>query len=65
VARRTQVTATIYDSEGYVFLSFKGNAQDVADCASIYVLNVANPLGGRPAEEIDELELIESREEES
>lgn len=61
MARRTQVTATIYDSEGYVFLSFRGNAQDVADCTSIYVLNVANPLGGREA---DQVELIEQREEE-
>lgn len=61
MARRTQVTATIYDSEGYVFISFKGNAQDVADCASIYVTNVANPLGGHHCHEI---ELIEEREEE-
>ena len=61
MARRTQVTATIYDSEGFVFITFRGNPQDVADAASIYVLNVANPLGGRPA---DEIELIEQREEE-
>lgn len=61
MSRRTQVTATIYDAEGYVFLSFCGNAQDVADCTSIYVLNVANPLGGR---ESDEIELIKDREEE-
>ena len=61
MARRTQVTATIYDSEGYTFITFRGNPQDVADAASIYVLNVANPLGGRPA---DEIEFIEQREEE-
>jgi len=61
VARRTQVTATIYDSEGFVFITFKGNPQDVGDATSIYVLNVANPLGGRLGEEI---ELIEEREEE-
>lgn len=61
MARRTQVTATIYDSEGYVFVSFKGNAQDVGDAVAIYVLNVANPLGGHASEDI---ELIESREEE-
>lgn len=60
MARRTQVTATIYDSEGYVFIAFRGNPQDVADAASIYVLNVANPLGGR----CDDIELIESRDEE-
>lgn len=62
MARRTQVTATIYDSEGYVFISFRGNAQDVADAASIYVLNVAHPLGGHKCADI---ELIEEREEES
>jgi hypothetical protein len=54
------VTATIYDSEGYVFITFRGNPQDVADAASIYVMNVANPLGGRDCE----IELIEEREEE-
>jgi hypothetical protein len=59
--RRTQVTATIYDTEGFVFISFRGNAQDVGDAASIYVLNVAHPLGGS---ERAEVELVEDREEE-
>ena len=59
--RRTQVTATLYDSEGYVYISFRGNAQDVGDAASIYALNVAHPLGGHEAVG---LELIEDREEE-
>jgi len=61
MARRTQVTATIYDTEGYVFISFRGNAQDVGDAAAIYVLNVADPLGGRDRMGV---ELIEDREEE-
>lgn len=51
MARRTQVTATIYDADGFPFICIKGNPQDVADCASIYVTNVANPLGGDPLHE--------------
>ena len=62
MARRTQVTATIFDAEGYPFLTMRGNAQDVGDAMSIYVLNVANPLGGRACPSI---ELIEEREEET
>jgi hypothetical protein len=50
--RRTQVTATVLDGDGYPFLVFKGNAQDVADACSIYVLNISNPLGGTPVIEI-------------
>jgi hypothetical protein len=48
MARRTQVTATIFDAEGFPFICFKGNPQDVADACAIYVLNVADPLGGTP-----------------
>jgi hypothetical protein len=56
--RRTQVTATMLDADGYPFVVFKGTPQDVADAASIYVLNIANPLGG----EEPLIDLIESRE---
>lgn len=61
MARRTTVTATIYDSEGWPFICFRGNAQDVGDATAIYVLNVANPLGGHQRAEV---ELIERRLEE-
>lgn len=58
--RRTQVTATVFDAEGYPFVCFRGNAQDVADATSIYVLNIASPLGGSSPL----INLIETREEE-
>lgn len=61
MARRTQVTASIFDTEGYVFITFRGNPQDVADCAALYVQNVGDPL--IPAERYD-VELIRHREEE-
>lgn len=57
--RRTQVNATIMDADGCPFIVFRGNPQDVADACAIYVLDIANPLGGDAP-----LELIESREEE-
>ena len=60
MARRTTVTATVYDSEGFPFICFRGNAQDIADCAAIYVMNVASPLGLVPNYEV---ELIERRTE--
>jgi len=56
--RRTTVTATMYDCDGYAFVSFRGNAQDVGDAASIYVMNLANPLGAHTPM----VELVESRE---
>jgi hypothetical protein len=59
LARRTQVTATFFDSEGYPLVAFRGNAQDVGDAAAIYIGNIANPLGGTPL-----IKLIETREEE-
>lgn len=40
------VVATIYDSDGTPFITFKGKAQDVADACVIYVTNMNNPLGG-------------------
>lgn len=46
--RRTTVTATIFDAEGYPFISLRGSAQDVGDAAAIYVMNISNPLGGTP-----------------
>jgi hypothetical protein len=60
VARRTSVTATFYDAEGYAFVSFRGNPQDVADASSIYALNLANPLGGT----CENIEFVTKREEE-
>jgi len=59
VARRTQVTATFFDCEGYAFVSFRGNPQDVGDAAAIYATNMANPLGGDSAS----IELVTKREE--
>jgi len=56
--RRTTVTATMYDCDGYAFVTFRGNAQDVGDAASIYVLNLANPLSANTPL----VELVESRE---
>lgn len=46
MARRRKVTATFFDEDGYPFVTFKGTKQDVADAASLYVLNVGNPLSG-------------------
>jgi len=60
VARRTQVTATIFDTDGYPFISMRGNPQDVADACAIYVTNVAEPLG----HVLLPIELIERRTEE-
>ena len=57
--RRTTVTATIFDAEGYPFISLRGSAQDVGDAVAIYVMNIANPLGGTPL-----INLIETRDEE-
>lgn len=59
--RRTQVTATFYDTEGYAFVSFRGNPQDVGDASAIYASNIANPLAIHGCGEI---ELIKSRDEE-
>lgn len=60
MTRRTQVTATIFDAEGYPFVSLRGNPQDIGDALAVYVLNVAEPLTGQSPL----IELIESREEE-
>lgn len=46
--RRTHITATVLDEDGYPFIIFKGNPQDVADACVIYVTNISNPLGGLP-----------------
>jgi hypothetical protein len=59
--RRTTVVATIFDTEGYPFVSFRGNAQDVGDACAIYVTNIANPLGGHI---FTPIELIQNRDEE-
>lgn len=50
--RRTTVTATIFDTEGYAFITFRGNPQDVGDVCAIYVMNIAQPLGIAPLIEI-------------
>ncbi len=58
---RRKITATIFDTEGYPFITFSGSSpQDVGDAASIYVLNVANPLGG----DVPQFDLVQRREEE-
>jgi hypothetical protein len=54
--RRTIVTATIYDTEGFPFIVFRGNPQDVGDACAIYVSNIASPLGGS-----HDVELVENR----
>ena len=59
MARRTQVTATFFDAEGYPLVAFRGNPQDVGDAAAIYICNIAQPLGGNPL-----IHLVETREEE-
>jgi len=56
------VTATLYDADGYPFIDFKGNAQDVGDAMSIYVMNTANPLGGH---QVAQTEFIRTRDEEA
>jgi hypothetical protein len=57
--RRTKVTATLFDADGWPFIEFQGTPQDVGDAVSVYILNLANPLGGTPI-----IELIETREDE-
>lgn len=61
MARRTQVTATIYDTEGYPFITFKGYPQDVGDAAAIYIQNIGDPL--IPADRF-EVELVRRHDEE-
>lgn len=61
--RRTQVSATILDDDGYAFVVFKGNPQDVADACAMYVLNIGNPLGGDPL--IDLMKRRDGKDEEA